>query len=169
MTIKQSFVSIAATLVLILPMLTQAGEANVNLPKMPLLQAPLSATQHPVKMYKSPNCDCCTGWAEHLKKNGYQVTTYTREDMDIVKSKYGVSAKLRSCHTALVGGYVIEGHVPAEDVTRLLNEHPDIVGLTAPGMPMQSPGMQAEGQKPHGYDVLAFTQDGKITVFHSYP
>jgi len=169
MTIKQSFISISATLILIFPMLIQADEASTDLPKTPLLQAPLSATQHPVKMYKSPNCDCCTGWAEHLKKNGYQVSTYKREDMDVVKTKHGVSAKLRSCHTALVDGYVIEGHVPAEDVTRLLKERPDIVGLSAPGMPMRSPGMQSVGQKPHGYDVLAFTQDGKTTVFHHYP
>jgi len=128
-----------------------------------------SNAAHQVQMYKSPNCACCTGWAKHLEKNGYQVSTHQRDDMDAVKAQHGVSSKISSCHTALVGGYVIEGHVPAEDVKRLLKERPDIVGLAAPGMPMHSPGMQTVGETPHGYDVLAFTRDGKTSVFHHYP
>jgi len=125
-------------------------------------------TKPAVVMYKSPNCECCTGWAEHLRKDGFSVVVNKREDMDAIKTKFGVSEKLASCHTAIVDGYVIEGHVPAADVERLLKERPDIVGLTAPGMPMKSPGMQAVGQQPQGYSVLAFDKDGNTTVFHRY-
>jgi len=121
-----------------------------------------------VVMYKPLTCDCCTGWAEHLRKDGFSVVVKKHEDMDAIKTKFGVSEKLASCHTAIVDGYVIEGHVPAADVERLLKERPDIVGLTAPGMPMKSPGMQAVGQKPQGYTVLAFDKDGNTTVFHRY-
>jgi len=121
-----------------------------------------------VVMYKPPTCDCCTGWAEHLRKDGFNVVVKKRDDMDAIKTKFGVNEKLASCHTAIVDGYVIEGHVPAADVERLLKERPDIVGLTAPGMPMKSPGMQTVGQEPKGYDVLAFDKDGKVTVFHKY-
>lgn len=121
-----------------------------------------------VVMYKSPNCECCTGWAKHLRRQGFTVVVHKREDMDAIKAGFGVSKKLASCHTATVDGYIIEGHVPAEDVVRLLSERPQITGLTAPGMPMKSPGMQPDGKKPLGYDVLAFDRDGKATVFHRY-
>jgi len=121
-----------------------------------------------VVMYKPPTCDCCTGWAEHLRQGGFTVAVEKREDMDAIKTKFGVTEKLASCHTAIVDGYVIEGHVPAADVERLLKERPDIVGLTAPGMPMKSPGMQKVGQQPKGYSVLAFDKNGNTTVFHKY-
>jgi len=121
-----------------------------------------------VVMYKPLTCDCCTGWAEHLSKEGFSVEVKKYDDMGAIKAKFGVSEKLASCHTAIVDGYVIEGHVPAADVERLLKERPDIVGLTAPGMPMKSPGMQADGQQPQGYTVLAFDKDGNTTVFHRY-
>jgi len=121
-----------------------------------------------VVMYKSPTCECCTGWAEHLRQAGFHVVENKREDMTAVKSEYGVPDKLASCHTALIAGYIIEGHVPATDVERLLKERPNVAGLTAPGMPMKSPGMQAAGQKPRGYDVLSFTKDGQTKVFRHY-
>jgi len=137
--------------------------------------AAVSSTKQPaqplkpeVVMYKPPTCDCCTGWAEHLRKDGFTVVVHKRDDMDVIKSKYGVTDKLASCHTAIVDGYVIEGHVPASDIERLLTERPDVVGLTAPGMPMKSPGMQKSGQQPHGYDVLAFDKNGKSKVFSHY-
>ncbi|MDQ6992411.1 MAG: DUF411 domain-containing protein [Mariprofundus sp.] len=122
-----------------------------------------------VVMYKSPGCECCSKWADHLKGAGFTVIEHKRDDMDAIKAGHGVTKKLASCHTAIVDGYVIEGHVPAADVERLLNEHPaNVVGLTAPGMPMKSPGMQTVGQQPKGYDVLAFNKDGTTTVFHRY-
>jgi len=121
-----------------------------------------------IVMYKSPNCECCTGWAKHLRQQGFTVEVHKSEDMAAIKTKFGVSKKLSSCHTAIIDGYVIEGHVPAADIERLLKERPDIIGLTAPGMPKKSPGMQAVGQKPQGYSVLAFDEAGKVTVFHKY-
>ncbi len=121
-----------------------------------------------VVMYKSPTCSCCSGWADHLRSSGFTVIEKKSNDMASIKKQYGVPKKLASCHTAIVDGYIIEGHVPAADVKRLLKERPKVAGLTAPGMPMKSPGMQAVGQKPRGYDVLTFDKDGKTTVFHSY-
>ena len=121
-----------------------------------------------VVMYKDPNCGCCGAWAKHMRGAGFVVKEVPRENMEVVKEKYGVSAGLASCHTAIVDGYVIEGHVPAADVQRLLQERPKIAGLTAPGMPMQSPGMQAEGMPPKHYSVLAFDKQGKAKVYHRY-
>jgi len=121
-----------------------------------------------VVMYKSPGCQCCTGWAEHLRKAGFTVIEHKRDDMDVIKAQYGVPEKLASCHTALVDGYIIEGHVPADDVKRLLKERPEMAGLTAPGMPMQSPGMQEEGKAPRNYQVLSFDKAGHATVFRRY-
>ncbi|TLS77275.1 DUF411 domain-containing protein [Mariprofundus erugo] len=130
--------------------------------------SPLQAMATEVVMYKSPNCGCCTDWADSLRKEGFTVVENQREDMDRIKASYGVPEKLSSCHTATVDGYVIEGHVPAADVKRLLDEKPAIVGLTAPGMPMKSPGMQPAGLPPKNYDVLAFDKDGKAVVFSHY-
>ncbi|MDX8380902.1 MAG: DUF411 domain-containing protein [Ghiorsea sp.] len=121
-----------------------------------------------VIMYKNVSCECCGGWADHLRKAGYKVDEKPREDMDAIKSKYDVSEKLASCHTAIIDGYVIEGHVPAEDIDRLLSERPDIIGLSAPGMPMQSPGMQQEESKPKNYDILTISKDGKPKVYKHY-
>ncbi|RLL51554.1 DUF411 domain-containing protein [Mariprofundus sp. EBB-1] len=153
----------------------QTTDTKQNTAAMATTTATVSSTKQsaqPLKpevvMYKPPTCDCCTGWAEHLRKDGFTVVVHKRDDMDVIKSKYEVTDKLASCHTAIVDGYVIEGHVPAADVERLLKERPDVVGLTAPGMPMKSPGMQTVGQKPEAYDVLAFDKDGNTTVFHKY-
>jgi hypothetical protein len=88
--------------------------------------------------------------------------------MHAVRAENGVRPRLRSCHTAIVDGYVIEGHVPADDIKRLLSEKPAVVGLTAPGMPHKSPGMQAEGLPPKGYSVLSFDKAGKTSVFTDY-
>ena len=121
-----------------------------------------------VTMYKNANCGCCGAWATHMRDAGFSVKELPRDDMEVVKEKYGVPTTFASCHTAIVGGYVIEGHVPAADVQRLLKEQPNIVGLTAPGMPMHSPGMQTKGLKPKGYDVLAFDKQGQVKVYHRY-
>ena len=107
-------------------------------------------------IYKDPYCGCCDGWAKHMKAAGFDVTVKVEEAMDTVKAKYGVTANLASCHTAVVDGYVIEGHVPAGAVKRLLAERPQATGLTAPGMPMGSPGMEMPGSKADTYDVLLF-------------
>lgn len=133
-----------------------------------VMLSPLQAMATEIVMYKSPNCGCCSDWADSLRKEGFTVVENQREDMEQVKASYGVPDKLSSCHTATVDGYIIEGHVPAADVKRLLDEKPEIVGLTAPGMPMNSPGMQAPGLPPKNYDVLAFDKDGKATLFSHY-
>jgi len=130
--------------------------------------SPTAPVTKEIVMYKSPACECCTGWAEHLRKAGFTVIENKREDMAAIKAQYGIPQKLESCHTAIIDGYIIEGHVPAADVKRLLKERPGVAGLTAPGMPMKSPGMQAVGQKPQGYDVLAFDRDGTSRVFTHY-
>ncbi|MDX8408346.1 MAG: DUF411 domain-containing protein [Mariprofundaceae bacterium] len=128
-----------------------------------------SQTDKEIVMYKSPGCECCTGWADHMRQAGYKVIENKRDDMDAIKSSHGVTDKLASCHTAIVDGYVIEGHVPAADVERLLKEHPaNVAGLTAPGMPMKSPGMQDKNMAPKNYNVLAFDKDGKATVYSRY-
>ena len=120
-------------------------------------------------VYKSATCPCCDDWIKHMQKEGFKTRTEVRKDMDSIKASNGVTPKLASCHTALISGYVIEGHVPAADVKRLLREKPaDIVGLTAPGMPMKSPGMQAEGLPPKGYNVIAFKKDGSTEVYTRY-
>ncbi|MDX8387272.1 MAG: DUF411 domain-containing protein [Ghiorsea sp.] len=121
-----------------------------------------------ITVYKSATCGCCTGWVNHLKAAGFEVTAINSDNMGSIKQKYGVSDKLASCHTAIVDGYILEGHVPADDVVRLLKEKPAIAGLTAPGMPMQSPGMQPEGLAPKNYDVIAFDKHGKTAIFSHY-
>lgn len=119
-----------------------------------------------VTVYKSPTCGCCSLWAEHLAAAGFRVHVEDRVEMIPVKREHGVPLDLASCHTALVDGYVLEGHVPAADVARLLTERPDVDGLAVPGMPMGSPGM--EGPREDAYDVIAFDADGGREVFASH-
>lgn len=121
-----------------------------------------------IMVYKSPTCGCCSQWEQHLRKAGFDVITKLTQEMTKIKQQYRIPMQLRSCHTALVDGYVIEGHVPASDIRTLLKQRPSVVGLTAPGMPQESPGMQSEGLKPANYDVLNFDNSGKTTIFSSY-
>jgi len=116
-----------------------------------------------ILVYKSPTCGCCTSWIEHLKANGFKVEARDQIDMSPVKNRIGVPAQLRSCHTAVVKGYVVEGHVPADLINRMLAEKPDIKGLAVPGMPMGSPGM--EGPRKDIYDILTFDGDGRTSVY----
>lgn len=119
-----------------------------------------------VTVYKDPDCECCKAWVEYLRKHGYRVETKDTRDLDQVNATVGVPAKLAGCHTALVGGYVISGHVPAEDIARLLKKKPKIAGLAVPGMPAGSPGM--EGPPPVHYQVIAFERSGKTSVFANH-
>ncbi|MFC1536225.1 DUF411 domain-containing protein [Pseudomonadota bacterium] len=129
-----------------------------------------TATPTEVMVYKTSVCPCCEGWMAHMQKEGFSIKAENRDnDIDKIKAANGVTQKLASCHTAKVEGYVIEGHVPATDVKRLLKEKPsDVVGLTAPGMPLDSPGMQAEGLPPKGYNVIAIKKDGTTEVYTRY-
>jgi hypothetical protein len=115
-----------------------------------------------VTVYYSPTCGCCKKWVDHLNANGFTTKSVEQEDLSQLKADLGVTAKVRSCHTAMVEGYVIEGHVPAADIARLLSEKPRIAGLAAPGMPAASPGMDS-GKAP--YDVVTFDAKGNTTVW----
>jgi hypothetical protein len=119
-----------------------------------------------VTVYKSPTCGCCSKWIEHLEANGFAVTAIDTSDVQSIKATNGVPAELASCHTALVDGYVVEGHVPAEDIHRMLTERPDVTGLAAPGMPIGSPGM--EGAHPEPYEVISFNAEGETRTFSSH-
>ena len=121
-----------------------------------------------ITVYKSPTCGCCTSWESHLTDAGFKVTSNSTDKMTEIKKQHKVPQSLGSCHTALVGGYVIEGHVPADDIDKLLAQRPKVLGLAVPGMPQHSPGMQPKGEKPSGFDVLSFDETGKTAVFTSY-
>ena len=125
---------------------------------------PLDSELSPeIHVYKSPTCGCCAKWVTHMKAAGFNVTVEDVIDMAGVKQRTGVPLDLSTCHTAVVGAYVIEGHVPARVVKRFLEEAPEVAGITVPGMPMGSPGM--EGPNPQPYDVIAFDGKGNRTVF----
>ena len=120
-----------------------------------------------VKVFKTPTCGCCQKWVDHLKAAGFTVTVEEMSTVDAVKDKSGVPPALRSCHTALVQGYVVEGHVPAETVRRLLKEKPKVLGIAVPGMPIGSPGME-QGDRKDPYDVMSFTKDGTTGVYQKH-
>ena len=126
-----------------------------------------SATAKEMMVYKSPTCGCCGGWISHANNAGYKVTAHDTEDMGKYKTLAKVPDQLQSCHTTLIEGYVIEGHVPMREVERLLKEKPKgALGLAVPGMPSGSPGMENGQFDP--YDVIIFYKDGRAEVFASY-
>jgi hypothetical protein len=121
-----------------------------------------------IEVYKSPTCGCCSQWVEHLRRAGFTVSTKDLDDLTELKATHRVPRRVQSCHTALVGGYVIEGHVPIADIQRLLKQRPAIAGLAVGGMPIGSLGMEVPGVKPQPYDVMAFDKEGNTRVFASY-
>jgi len=129
------------------------------------LRAVTSDAPPSLTVYKSPTCGCCTKWVDYVKAAGFTTVVHDDDDMDTVKDNLGVPSKLRSCHTAQVGKYVLEGHVPAEDIRRLLKEQPKVAGLAVPGMPASSPGMAVPGEPHEPYEVLAYTADGSTSLF----
>ncbi|MEQ8805942.1 MAG: DUF411 domain-containing protein [Rhodospirillales bacterium] len=128
-----------------------------------LILFPAAAFAAEITVYKSPYCGCCGAWVTHMKDHGHDVKTVEMEDLTTIKKMTGVAEALQSCHTAVVDGYVIEGHVPAADVARLLREKPKAKGLAVPGMPVGSPGM--EGPNPEAFDVVVFQADGSSAVY----
>lgn len=116
-----------------------------------------------VLVYKTPTCGCCNGWIEHIQAAGFTVDARNVSDLMSVKRDAGVPVQMSSCHTAIIDGYVVEGHVPAEQVRRLLAERPEIAGIAAPGMPIGSPGMEGRNAKP--YQILSFTHEGEAAVY----
>lgn len=141
------------------PAMTVAGKAG---------DAPSPAPSAPVKMlvYRDPECGCCEAWAKIAQQAGYQVTVENRSDMPQIKARHGVPAELASCHSVLVAGYVIEGHVPMRSIDKLLRDKPrDIVGLAVPGMPRGSPGMEMPDGSADAFDVMAFDAKGMAVVY----
>ena len=130
-------------------------------------RAAMAAPAPNVDVYKSPTCGCCGQWVRHMRDHGFSVTVHDVEDVDAVRARAGVPRALAACHTAWVDGYVVEGHVPATDVRKLLAERPKALGLVVPGMPGSAPGMDAPGAIP--YEVLLFQADGVARAYHSYP
>lgn len=117
-------------------------------------------------VYQNPACQCCGKWIAHLERNGFDVEVHKTNEVNRVKEREGITPATASCHTGLVDGYVVEGHVPARDVRRMLRDRPDIKGLTVPGMPVGTPGM--EGDYRESYDVLAISHTGETSVYSSY-
>lgn len=123
----------------------------------------------PVEVWKDPSCGCCKEWVAHLQASGFQVTVHETGNNG-VRARLGVDRKYGSCHTALVGGYAVEGHVPAADIRRLLKEKPTAFGLAAPGMPVGAPGMDGPvyGDRKDAYDVLLLAKDGSASVYQHH-
>ena len=129
---------------------------------------PLASADLPtVTVYKSPSCNCCAEWVTHMREQGFPVEIQSQFNVKPVKRKVGVPSSLAACHTAVVNNYVVEGHVPAKDVKQLLRENPKVRGLSVPGMPVGSPGME-RGNRVEPYKVLTFTPAGDTTVFARY-
>lgn len=129
---------------------------------------PLFAAGPQVNVFKTPTCGCCAKWVEHLKANGFEVTVQDVPSTAEYRQKHGVPEALGSCHTAVVGGYAIEGHVPAREIQRLLKSGVKAKGLAVPGMPSGSPGME-QGPRSDAYSVLLIDANGKTSVYQQYP
>jgi len=124
----------------------------------------MTSRSNALKVYKTPTCGCCGKWIEHMRAAGFAPTVVDLPDLARIKARYGVPRNLESCHTAVVDGYVVEGHVPAGSVFKLLKERPKVLGIAVPGMPSGSPGME-QGPRKDPYNVLTFDQAGQTTVF----
>lgn len=124
---------------------------------------PASGDGEVVKVYKDPNCGCCSKWVDHMREHGFTVETMDMPNLSMIKQKYAIGANLQSCHTSVIGEYAFEGHVPADLIRKMLDDKPKIAGLAVPGMPAGSPGM--EGATKERYDVLTFDRAGRTTVY----
>lgn len=120
-----------------------------------------------MEVYKTPTCGCCTLWVDHMRAAGYEITArdVSQAELDRLKVQHGVPPSMYSCHTGLIDGYVIEGHIPAREVSRFLKERPSVAGLALPGMPLGSPGMEVPGSRPRPYTVMTFDRAGQTKVF----
>ena len=127
------------------------------------LVGPARAASVPVMLYKSPDCTCCEGYVEYLRRHGFAITVKATRDLAQISLKAGIPTELQGCHTSFIGGYVVDGHVPVEAINKLLAERPNIKGLTLPGMPLGSPGMS--GAKAEPFTILAIGKDDRQSVF----
>jgi hypothetical protein len=124
-----------------------------------------SGARPQLTVYKSATCGCCKLWIEHMKSNGFDVKSFDVEDIDAVKRERGVPAPAASCHTGIVNGYIVEGHVPADAVLKMLKDKPDIKGIAVPGMPVGSPGMEVEGAPKQPYAIVSIDKAGKTQIY----
>jgi len=149
----------------LLPASTQAATTSPPRPGYEPITTVPPGVPTAITVYKDPSCGCCKEWVKHIRAAGFVATVHDTEDMATVKSSMGVPDSLQSCHTARVGNYVIEGHVPADVMIKLLKEKPPALGLAVPGMPSGSPGM--EGGRVDRYDVMLFDKSGKARIYAS--
>ena len=151
------------TFILIVGALAIAGVGIVTAQQKPV------SSRTPIVVYKTPTCGCCGMWVEHMRQNGFQpeVHDVSAAQVRAVSKAAGLSEEGSSCHTAKIGNYIVEGHVPASDVQRMLKEKPAVAGIAAPGMPVGSPGMEMGGRTPR-YDVVSFTKDGTTKVYATH-
>ena len=126
-----------------------------------------NSTAPTVTVYKSPTCQCCNKWIAYLEDNGFQVKAKNTRQIKSIKDKYGIKGEFASCHTAIIGKYFVEGHVPAQSINRLLDQKPDIKGITVPGMPIGSPGMEV-GSRVDRYNVIAVSKNGNLSIYDRY-
>jgi hypothetical protein len=148
-------------ILLLVPLLLAACRA----PAAEHESAAVSAEVKVIDVYRSPTCACCEDWIAYLENNGYTVRVHDVENPTAVKNQYRVPGSLYSCHTAIMDGYVIEGHVPIEEIEQLLTERPNIAGIAVAGMPIGSPGMEVDGLEAQPYDVVAFDNQGNMEQF----
>jgi hypothetical protein len=120
-----------------------------------------------ITVYRSPTCGCCGKWIDHLKENNFDVKDIVSDEMDVIKARHGVPKEMASCHTAIVDGYVVEGHVPASDIINMLKTRPKVAGLAVPGMVTGSPGMEMGG-RVDPYDVMSFDKENHFQIYHRY-
>ncbi len=132
-----------------------------------LLGSLTAAKPGEIIVYRSPTCGCCKKWMAHVEANHFKVTEIRTGEVQKIKDRYGISQDMASCHTAIVDGYVIEGHVPIDDIQKLLKTRPKIIGITVPGMPIGTSGMEM-GDEKEAFDVLSFDRDKHYQVFNSY-
>ena len=146
-----------------------AAAAASTAPKAPAMQTAPTTTKLPlVVVHKDPNCGCCGGWAEHMQAAGFPVRINDTSDMATIKQRLGIGDGMMSCHTAEIDGYVIEGHVPVEDIRKLLAERPKARGLVLPGMPVGSPGMESPDGYRQKFTVALLGNDGSLSEFSKH-
>ena len=146
---------------------TPAGEAGAASAPQAGQAAAVVAPGTRMVVHKTPSCGCCRNWVEMMQTAGFTVEVHDTDNVDPVKREHGLPGHLASCHTAIVDGYVVEGHVPAEVIARMLRERPQVAGIAVPGMPVGSPGMEVPGGRKDPYDIIAFTRDGQVSVYET--
>jgi hypothetical protein len=148
---------------------TESADSRIGSLQIATLPPSLAVIGKPIDIvvYRSPTCGCCGKWLEHLQENNFNVKEIRTGEVQAIRDKYGVSQEMASCHTAIVDGYVVEGHVPANDIKILLKTKPKVVGISVPGMPIGTPGMEM-GDEKEAYDVMNFDREKHYQIFNSY-